>query len=76
MIRFHGKVDSEIFEVEKQPGRVDTQKQIGNEPRTLSARYVLEGTDKTGTLYGTIGMREGGVLISIYQNNDAKLYDK
>ena len=113
MIRFHGKADCENFKGEILPGGVDTQKQIGNEPRTLSARYVLEGTDNTGTfchifienngtmsggemktkpiiltdsaalkwletadLYGTIGMRAGGVLISIYQNNDAKLYNK
>ena len=107
MIKFHGKCECENFKGTILPGGVDTQKQIGNEPRTLSARYVLEGYDSAGNfchifienngtmsggdfktkpiiltdsyalkwletadLYGTLGMRTGGVLISIYQNHD------
>ena len=102
MILFHGKANCENFKGEILPGGVDTQKEIGGNARTLSARYALEGTDKTGTmchmfiennggmgrttptiwtdsealkfletakLSGTIGMRAGGVLISIYQEN-------
>ena len=102
MILFHGKSNCENFKGEILPGGVDTQKEIGGNARTLSARYCLEGTDKTGTmchifienngnmgkttptiltdsaalkfletakLSGTIGMRAGGVLISIYQEN-------
>ena len=49
MIRFHGKSDCENFKGEIMPGGVDTQKQIGGNARTLSARYVLEGRDYTGT---------------------------
>ena len=102
MILFHGKANCENFKGEILPGGVDTQKEIGGNARTLSARYCLEGTDKTGTmchifienngnmgkttptiltdsaalkfletakLSGTIGMRAGGVLISIYQDD-------
>ena len=113
MIKFHGQCNCENFKGEILPGGIDCQKQLGNNARTLSARYVLEGTDNTGTfckifienngtmeggemktkpiiltdsfalkwletadLYGTIGMRAGGVLISIYQNNEAKLVKK
>ena len=106
MILFHGKANCENFKGEILPGGVDTQKEIGGNARTLSARYMLEGTDKTGAkchmfienngnmaggamkttpiiltdspalkfletakLSGTIGMRAGGVLISIYQDD-------
>ena len=49
MIKFHGKCECENFKGEILPGGVDTQMQIGNQPRTLSARYALEGYDNTGT---------------------------
>jgi len=48
MIRFHGKSNCENFQGEILPGGVDTQKQIGGGARTLSARYILEGTDYKG----------------------------
>ena len=107
MIKFHGKSQCENFNGEILPGGIDTQKQIGNGALSLSARYILEGKDYTGTfcrifienngsfengemktkpiivtdsyalkwletadLYGTITGRDGGVLISFYQNNE------
>ena len=107
MIKFHGKSECENFKGEILPGGIDTQKQIGSGAFSLSARYILEGNDYTGTfcrifienngsfengeiktkpiiitdsyalkwletanLYGTISGREGGVLISFYQNNE------
>ena len=107
MIKFHGQCNCENFKGKILPGGIDTQKQIGNQAVQLSARYVLEGTDNTGTfcrifienngsfsenngrtkpiiftdsyalkwletanLYGTIGGRAGGVLISFYQENE------
>ena len=48
MIRFHGKSECENFKGEVLPGGVDTQKEIGGNARTLSARYILEGTDYKG----------------------------
>ena len=48
MILFHGKSDCENFKGKVLAGGVDTQKQIGGEARTLSARYILEGTDYKG----------------------------
>ena len=110
MIRFHGKSECENFKGEVLPGGVDTQKEIGGNARTLSARYILEGTDykgnhchifienngimepgkemrtkpiiltdsthlkwmETADLYGTITGRAGGVLISFYQDHEAK----
>ena len=49
MVKFHGRCNSEIFKGEVLPGGCDTQKEIGGNARTLSARYVLEGHDSTGT---------------------------
>ena len=49
MILFHGKANCDNFKGEILPGGVDTQKEIGGNARTLSARYCLEGTDSTGT---------------------------
>ena len=48
MILFHGKSECENFKGKVLPGGVDTQKEIGGNPRTLSARYILEGTDFKG----------------------------
>ena len=48
MILFHGKSNCENFKGEILPGGVDTQKEIGGNARTLSARFCLEGTDNTG----------------------------
>ena len=111
MVLFHGKSDCENFKGEIMPGGCDTQKEIGGNALSLSARYALEGTDNTGTychifienngtmepgkdfktkptiitdsyalkwletadLYGTIGQREGGVIISFYQNHEDDL---
>ena len=42
------KSNCENFQGEILPGGVDTQKQIGGGARTLSARYILEGTDYKG----------------------------
>ena len=49
MVKFHGRCNSEIFKGEVLPGGCDTQKEIGGNARTLSARYVLEGHDSVGT---------------------------
>ena len=48
MILFHGESDCENFKGRVLPGGVDTQKEPVGEKRLLSARYVLEGTDKAG----------------------------
>mgnify|MGYP003294415536 CR=1 FL=1 len=48
MIYFDGECNSEIFQGKVLPGGIDTQKQWYGEPRTLSARYILAGTDLTG----------------------------
>ena len=49
MIKFHGKSECDNFKGEILPGGIDTQKQIGGNALTLSARYILEGYDNTGT---------------------------
>ncbi len=48
MITFHGESNCDNFKGKILPGGVDTQKQVGSEARTLSARYILEGEDYTG----------------------------
>ncbi|WP_026496528.1 DUF3237 family protein [Butyrivibrio sp. WCD3002] len=48
MILFDGTVDCDNFKGKILPGGVDTQKELGDEPTLLSARYILEGTDKEG----------------------------
>ena len=48
MILFHGESDCENFKGTVLPGGVDTQKQPTGGVRSLSARYILEGTDYTG----------------------------
>ncbi len=48
MITFHGESNCESFKGKILPGGVDTQKQLSNGERTLSARYILEGQDYTG----------------------------
>lgn len=48
MIHFIGSSDCAMFHGKILPGGVDTQKQMNGELRTLSARYILEGTDCEG----------------------------
>ncbi len=48
MILFTGTADCENFRGAILPGGVDTQKQAIGQSRTLSARYILKGVDKTG----------------------------
>ena len=48
MIHFGGSANCELFQGMILPGGVDTQKEWYGTPRTLSARYILEGTDVTG----------------------------
>lgn len=47
MIYFTGEADSPAFHGRILPGGIDTQLQRGGR-RTLSARYLLEGTDAAG----------------------------
>ena len=46
MILFDGFCDCENFKGRILPGGVDTQKSFYPEARSLSARYILEGTDR------------------------------
>ena len=48
MILFHGTCDCGLFHGRILPGGADTQKEKSGELRTLSARYILEGTDAEG----------------------------
>ncbi len=48
MIGFTGDCHCDFFDGKIISGGVDTQKFISGEPGTLSARYILDGTDKTG----------------------------
>jgi len=48
MILFSGKVEGPYFTGTILPGGVDTQKEEKGSPRTLSARYILQGTDSMG----------------------------
>lgn len=48
MFRFHGSCDCPLFRGEILPGGVDTQQETAGQPRTLSARYIMEGTDARG----------------------------
>jgi hypothetical protein len=48
MIPFTGTVKGEIFNGRVLPGGVDTQTVDQNGVRHMSARYMLEGVDKTG----------------------------
>ena len=47
-LRFHGTADSAYFHGEILPGGVDCQRRSGQSPMTLSARYVMKGTDSAG----------------------------
>lgn len=49
MITFHGESNCDNFKGKILPGGVDTQKLFPTGERTLSARYILEGKDYTGT---------------------------
>lgn len=48
MISFNATCDCELFQGKTLPGGIDTQKEWYGTTRTLSARYILEGTDKAG----------------------------
>lgn len=48
MICFHGDTSTELFTGNVLQGGVDTQIEYAGEKRTLSARYMLDGTDYTG----------------------------
>ena len=53
-IRFHGTSDSEYFHGDILTGGVDCQRKKENEPLKLSARYIMEGTDCSGSkVYGS-----------------------
>jgi hypothetical protein len=48
MILFHGYADCDNFHGKVMPGGVDTQVEYYGEKRSISARYILEGTDLDG----------------------------
>lgn len=48
MVTFTGNADCNLFKGIVLPGGVDIQKKCYGSFNTLSARYILEGTDKTG----------------------------
>ena len=48
MIPFNGTVTGELFQGRILPGGVDVQTVDQNGVRHMSARYILEGNDKTG----------------------------
>ena len=48
MVTFHGSAGGEFFTGTILPGAVDTQKILKGGERSLSARYILEGTDYLG----------------------------
>lgn len=50
-ISFHGTFHCDYGKGVIMPGGVDTQMQVGNDPYTLSARYILEGEDTTGKVF-------------------------
>lgn len=49
MVCFTGRCESDIFRGNILSGGVDTQFFLANHPGTLSARYMLTGTDDQGT---------------------------
>lgn len=49
MVLFHGTVESDFFNGNILPGGVDTQIVEDDGHWTLSARYIIDGTDKDGT---------------------------
>ena len=48
MVLFKGEVNSRLFVGKVLPGAVDTQIKYCGKSKTLSARYMLEGTDAQG----------------------------
>lgn len=48
MILFDGTAEGSGFKGDILPGGVDTQNQVYNSKRYLSARYILKGKDKDG----------------------------
>lgn len=51
MILFHGNFTSEYGSGVVLPGGVDTQVEYKGQKRSLSARYILQGTDKAGKVF-------------------------
>lgn len=49
LISFRGHVDCELFKGVIEKNGVDTQIQYHGKQRTLSARYIVNGEDKTGS---------------------------
>ena len=49
MVLFGGRCDCDFFRGEILPGGVDTQMYLAGAPGRLSARYMLAGTDASGT---------------------------
>lgn len=65
MVLFHGEVESEWFSGKTLPSAVDTQTIWKDQPWQVSARYILEGTDKEGNpcrmfIENNGGMEENG----------------
>lgn len=48
LLFFGGEAEGPYFTGTVLPGGIDTQKQVYGEARSLSARYILEGTDCKG----------------------------
>lgn len=48
LVLFRGRAESELFSGEILPGAVDTQTLTSDGGTTLSARYIIEGTDSGG----------------------------
>lgn len=49
MVAFSGTADGPYFHGKILPHGVDTQRRAAGQPMTLSARYILEGTDDQST---------------------------
>jgi hypothetical protein len=62
MILFHGDADCENFHGKVLPGGVDTQVQYHGEARSMSARYILEGTDMDGCPCRIFVENEGRIM--------------
>ncbi len=59
MIPFHGTAESEYFKGKILPGGTDTQRQYPDGTGTMSARYMLEGTDCAGKACRVFIQNEG-----------------
>ncbi len=50
MLLFHGTAKGDNFIGRILPGAVDTQKELAEQPRLLSARYIIQGEDSAGNM--------------------------